>query len=448
MPTVPPSADLVIRPCPIAELVPDPANPRQMPDEQMAALMRSIEQFGFVEPVVVRRADRLVIGGHQRAEAARRLGFTHVPIVEVDLTDEQCRTLNVALNRIHGEWDLPKLAEILQALPEDLARLTGFDEEAMRRVVHEAEAVLRALQAEKDLDAVPAPPDEAITKPGDVWLLGRHRLLCGDAGSEADLDRLLDGGAVHLAHCDPPYNVKVEPRSNNAIAAGLSSFSSYGQHHQGFDLARHPEKAKATHERLRAKDRPLQNDFMSDEEFAVLLRRWFGNMARVLLAGRAFYVWGGFSNLANYPPALRDVGLYFSQSIVWDKQHPVLTRKDFMTAHEQCFYGWKEGAAHVFYGPNNVPDLWPVKKLNHTAMVHLTEKPVELAVRAITYSTVPGENVLDLFGGSGSTLIAAETTNRTAFLMELDPLYADVIVQRFEQVTGTKAERVPAEDAR
>jgi DNA modification methylase len=169
------------------------------------------------------------------------------------------------------------------------------------------------------------------------------------------------------------------------------------------------------------------------------LRAWFGNAARVLLPGRGFYIWGGYANCANYPSALKEAGLYFSQSIIWDKQHPVLTRKDFMGAHEWCFYGWKEGAAHEFFGPNNAADLWQVKKLNHTAMVHLTEKPVELASRAIQYSSRPDENVLDLFGGSGSTMAAAEQTGRNAYLMELDTLYCDVIVQRFEKLTGQPA---------
>ena len=136
--------------------------------------------------------------------------------------------------------------------------------------------------------------------------------------------------------------------------------------------------------------------------------------------------------------------MYFAQAIIWDKEHPVLTRKDFMGAHEWCFYGWKEGAGHKFFGPNNATDLWHVKKINPNKMVHLTEKPVELAVRAMQYSSQTGENVLDLFGGSGSTLIAAEQTGRKAFLMELDAPYCDVIVQRFENFTGKKAQREPA----
>jgi DNA modification methylase len=178
------------------------------------------------------------------------------------------------------------------------------------------------------------PPDEAVTQPGDLWILGDHRLLCGDSSSPADLDRLLNGSAIHLINSDPPYNVKVEPRSNNAIAAGLSSFAG-PKHHQSLDVARHPEKSKPTG-KMRAKDRPLANDFMSDEAFNVMLDAWFGNMSRVLQPGRGFYVWGGYANCANYPPFLKKHDLYFSQAIIWDKQHPVLTRKDFMGAHEWC----------------------------------------------------------------------------------------------------------------
>src|SRR5690606_19295884 len=195
--------------------------------------------------------------------------------------------------------------------------------------------------------------------------------------------------------------------------------------------------------KLRAKDRPLANDFVTDEAFDELLDAWFGNLARVLEPGRGFYIWGGYANLGNYPPYLKKHELYFSQGIVWDKQHPVLTRKDLMGAFSICLYGWREGAAHVYPGPRNAPALWHVMKINPQSMVHLTEKPVELAVRAMQYSSRAGENVLDLFGGSGSTLIAAQQTGRRAFLMELDPLYCDVIVQRYEQFTGEKGEQRP-----
>jgi DNA modification methylase len=215
-------------------------------------------------------------------------------------------------------------------------------------------------------------------------------------------------------------------------------------HHQRFDVERHPEKSKPTSKKMRAKDRPLTNDFMDPEEFTRLLHEWFSNIARVLLPGRAYYCWAGYSNLGNFPPILKACGLYFSQAIIWTKGHAVLTRKDFMGDFELAFYGWKEGAAHQFFGPNNVTDVWSVQKINPQNMVHLTEKPVELAVRALQYSSRRGENVLDLFAGSGSTLIGAEQTGRRAFLLEIDPLYCDVIVQRWQNFTGRKAKRAPA----
>lgn len=317
--------------------------------------------------------------------------------------------------------------------------LTGFSADEVRELLHaEVEPGLT------DPDEVPEPPDEPLSKVGDLVLLDQHRVLCGDSGKTEDVDRLVEGAPIHLVNTDPPYGVKVEPRSNNAIAGGLSSFASYGNSDPGRDVARHPEKAKPTHRKLRAKDRPMLNDFLPDAAFAQALRGWFGQIARVLLPGRAAYIWGGYGNCGNYPPALREAGLHFSQTLIWDKEHAVLTRKDFMGQHEWCFYAWREGAAHKFYGPNNVTDLWRVKKVSPQKMIHLTEKPVELAVRAMQYSSRPGEHVLDLFGGSGSTLIAAEQTGRRAFVMELDPLYCDVIVQRWEQFTGKKAQRCAA----
>jgi len=285
---------------------------------------------------------------------------------------------------------------------------------------------------------IPEPPDAAKTKPGDLWLLGNHRLLCGDSGKPKDVDRLLAGAAIHVVNTDPPYNVQVEPRSNNAISSGLSSFAGT-KHHQRFDVNRHPKKSKPTSKKMRARDRPLANDYVSEDAFAAMLLAWFGNLARVLLPGRLFFIWGGCSNIRNYPHALEKSGLYFSQQIIWHKMHPVLTRKCFMGDHEWCFFGWREGAAHQFFGPPNISDVWSVQKVNPQSMQHLTEKPVELAVRAIQYGSWSGENVLDLFGGSGSTLIAAEQTGRRAFLMELDCLYCDVIISRWERFSGQKA---------
>jgi DNA modification methylase len=414
---------------PISSIRPYESNPR-INDAAVDAVAASIKEFGFRQPIVVDEQGVIIVG-HTRYKAALKLGLETVPVhVAVGLSPAQAKAYRIADNQTAtmSSWDddkLPLELAALQGMDFDLG-LTGFS----------ADELLRLLGSETndgltDPDAVPEPPDEPITKPGDLWLLGKHRLLCGDSSRPEDVDRLLEGAAIHLVNTDPPYNVRVEPRSNNAIDAGLSTF----------ERTTPPEKAQAAGNKLRARDRPLSNDFVSEQEFGRLLRAWFGNVARVLLPGRGFYIWGGYSNCGNYPPVLRECGLYFSQGIVWDKQHPVLTRKDFMGCFELAFYGWREGAAHQFFGPNNAPDLWPIKKVNPQSMVHLTEKPVELAGRAIEYSSKPGENVLDLFGGSGSTLIAAEQAGRRAFLMELDPLYADVIVQRYERFTGQKAER-------
>jgi len=430
----------------IDDIRPYDRNPR-LNDDAVDAVADSLREFGFRQPIVV-DADGVIIVGHTRWKAAKKLGLAKVPVhVATDLPPEKVKAYRIADNKTGelAEWDLEILPIELSDLREsgfDM-NLLAFDEEELGQLLSSAAGVTEGLT---DADQVPEPPDEAITQRGDIWVLGDHRLMCGDSCSVVDLDRLLDGATIDLVNMDPPYNVKVEPRSNTAIAAGLSSFTNKKAqlHHQGFDQARgitDPSKAK---KKMRAKDRPLANDFVSDEAFDEMLLGWFGNASRVLKPGGSFYIWGGYANLGNYPGPLKACGFYFSQGIVWDKQHPVLTRKDFMGAFEICFYGWKEGAGHKFYGPNNATDLWHVKKVNPQAMVHLTEKPVELAVRAIQYSSKPGQNVLDLFGGSGSTLIGCEQTGRHAYLMELDPPYCDVIVKRWEEFTGKKAVRIEA----
>lgn len=492
-----------IKMTPIHEVKPYDKNPRDN-DAAVDAVAESIKRFGFRQPIVV-DGDGVIVCGHTRWKAAQKLEMDLVPVhVAEDLDENQIRDYRVIDNKTGelAEWN----KDLLSVELSDLAvtgidwGLFGFDVDELAQLADTAAGVKPGLT---NPDDVPAPPDAATTQPGDIWLLGDHRLMCGDSSSPADLDRLLDGQPIHLVNTDPPYNVKVEPRSNNAIAAGLSSFKT--THHQASDLARDPGKAKPTKNKLRAKDRPLANDFVTDEAFDKLLDAWFGNIARVLQPGRGFYIWGGYSNCGNYPPVLNDHGLYFSQAIIWIKEHPVMTRKDFMGNHEWCFYGWREGAAHIFLGAANATDCWTmkrshrgdvrlgsgvrieskdgsridllppdpdrkirtvqiddganvhgltetsdvwfVKKVNPQSMVHLTEKPVELAVRAMQFSSRPGENVLDLFGGSGSTLIGAEQTGRRAFLMELDPLYCDVIVERWEKFTGKKAARYDANGA-
>ncbi|MGH2271899.1 DNA modification methylase [Anaerohalosphaeraceae bacterium U12dextr] len=409
-------------------------NPR-INDKAVDAVAASLKEFGFRQPIVVDK-DGIIIVGHTRYKAAVKLGLEKVPVhVAKDLTDAQIKAYRIADNQTAtlADWNyelLPIELKDLAGMEFDLD-LLGFGEEELGKLLEQ-----EVKDGLTDPDDVPLPPDEPTTKRGDIWILGNHRLMCGDSGSAADLDRLLNGQPIHLVNTDPPYNVCVAPRSQNARAAAAASDNYTGQ--QGMDEAIQG-KAHKTTDKMRPKDRPLANDFVSDQEFVKLLQAWFGNIKRVLIPGRSYYIWGGYSNIYNYPNVLKECELYFSQMIIWVKEHPVLTRKDFMGNHEWCFYGWSEGAAHLFFGPANITDVWSVKKVNPQSMIHLTEKPVELAVRAMQYSSQVGENVLDLFGGSGSTLIAAEQTGRKAFLMELDPPYCDVIVQRWEKFTGKKA---------
>lgn len=321
----------------IGDIRPYPNNPRTN-DNAVDAVAASIREYGWRQPIVV-DSDGVIICGHTRYKAAQKLGMDQVPVhVATDLSPEKIRAYRIADNQSAdlADWNYDLLPIELKELGEggyDLG-LLGFDADELAKLLDTG-----VNEGLTDPDDVPEPPDEAVTQPGDLWILGNHRLLCGDSSSPADLDRLLAGAAIHLCNTDPPYNVKVEPRSNNAIAAGLSSFSNDGASGRlkqgqgnaasfGVDHETGKPKHAATHKKLRPKDRPLANDFVSDEAFDQLLDDWFGNIARVLLPGRCFYIWGGYANCGNYPPVLKKHGLYFSQSIIWDKQHPVLTRKE------------------------------------------------------------------------------------------------------------------------
>jgi ParB-like chromosome segregation protein Spo0J len=264
----------------VSEIKPYENNPRHN-DDAVDAVAASIREFGFRQPIVVDEQDVIIVG-HTRYKAALKLGLETVPVhVAVGLTAAQAKAYRLADNQTAtmSGWDDDKLPLELAQLQEmgfDLD-LTGFSGDELLRLLGS-----ETNEGQGDPGAVPEPPDQPVTQLGDVWLLGKHRLLCADSSKPEDVDRLLDGAAVHLVNTDPPYNVRVEPRSNNAIAAGLSSFAGYGNSDPGRDVVRCPEKAEPTTKKLRAKDWPLANDFVSDEEFDRLLRAWFGNIARVL----------------------------------------------------------------------------------------------------------------------------------------------------------------------
>ena len=431
---------MIVESVAISSITEDPSNVRIHGEKNIEAIKGSLRKFGQQKPVVVGPGN-VLIAGNGTIAAAKALGWTTISIVRSDLAGAQATAYAIADNRSAelAEWDdenLTKQLVAIQAEDAELAAATGFLDDDIGRLIDETNT------SEVNDDAPPEPMDDAISRTGDVWVLGDHRLMCGDSSKREDLVSLLAGKTIQMVNTDPPYNVKVEPRSNNAIAAGNSSFEhspGYANHRgrAGQPTDGHAAPHKIT--KLRPKDRPLANDFLPPEEFERMLNAWFGNLAFAMDPGAAFYIWGGYANCANYPPALKENGLYFSQSIIWNELHPVLTRKDYMGAHEWCFYGWKEGAGHHYYGANNETDLWEVKKVNPQSMVHLTEKPVELAVRAINNSSQRGENVLDLFGGSGSTIMGCEHTGRRGFSMEMDPSYCDVIVKRWQNATKRDA---------
>jgi hypothetical protein len=360
----------------------------------------SIREYGFRQPIVV-DGDGVIVCGHTRWKAAQKLSLAKVPVhVAKDLTPEQVRAYRIADNKTAelAEWDMDLLAVELGALREldiDLASL-GFDEDELAKLF--GGDVKDGLT---DPDSCPRRPTRRPRDPATSGCSAsiaplRRQLVTDRRRSPAR--RPADPSRQHRPAVQREGRAALEQRDRRralvlqrreADAPPVDGRRAAPREVEG-DAQAAPREGPAARQRLRDR-RGVRR----------LLDAWFGNMARVLeLPGRGFYIWGGYANLGNYPPFLKKHELYFSQGIVWDKQHPVLTRKDFMGAFEIAFYGWREGAAHLYLGPNNATDLWHVKKVNPQSMVHLTEKPVELAVRAMQYSSRPGENVLDLFGGS------------------------------------------------
>lgn len=400
----------------ISDLKPAAYNPRKIEPKELNKLVKSIKTFGFVEPVVINK-DNTIIGGHQRLKAAQKMGMTEVPVVQVDIPKGQEKALNLALNRISGEWDETKLAEVLVQLTKEEREQSGFDEDEI------AKAIGAAINGEED-DFDTTPPVEPKTKLGDLYELGEHRLLCGDSCDLEQVKQLMRGEQADMAWTDPPYNVNYEGGN------GLK----------------------------------IENDSMDDLKFRRFLTDAFKNMAWVLGEGCPFYIAHASSESYNFVGAVKDAGLLFKQTIVWVKDRLVLGRQDYQWRHEPILYGWKPGSAHKWYGEFDKTTVldqsrkfedWSKEELIDLAKgietdilriekpskskEHPTMKPIALIASALQNSSQLGGVVLDLFGGSGSTLIACEQLGRKCRIMELSPAYCDVIVNRWEKLTGKKA---------
>ena len=369
----------------------------------MAQIAASIAEFGFVNPVLV-GADGVIIAGHARVMAARKLGLTEAPVIVLDhLSQAQRRALVIADNRLaeNAGWDEEMLRVELEALREDDFHLDllGFEDAEIEALLAESD---EAVTGNTDDDAVPEAPEAAVTIPGDVWLLGDHRLLCGDATQIEAVEKVLAGGLADMVFSDPPYNVN------------------YGA---------------TMKDKLRGKKRKIANDDLGNG-FERFLRDACTNILAVTKG--AIYICMSSSELHTLYRAFTEAGGHWSTFIIWAKNTFTMGRSDYQRQYEPILYGWKEGTDHYWCGARDQGDVWFVKKPVANDL-HPTMKPVELVERAIRNSSKSRDTVLDPFAGSGSTLIACEKTGRRARLMEIDPPYCDVVISRWESHTGKKA---------
>jgi site-specific DNA-methyltransferase (adenine-specific) len=397
---------------PVDRLTPYERNARTHSSEQVAQIAASIVEFGFTNPILVDSHDG-IIAGHGRLMAAQELGLKTVPVVVLDhLSERQRKAYILADNQLalNAGWDTDLLRAELQDLAEqefDLS-LIGFSDEELADLLPEIEELP---PEDADADAVPEPPADPVTKPGDVWLLGKHRVMCGDSTAITDVERLMAGGKADLLLTDPPYNVAL-----------------------GMDET--PEEAKKRNRRTDGLT--IQNDKMSDDDFRQFLRDVYSAADAVMKPGAVFYIWHADSEGYNFRGAARDVSWHVRQCLIWNKNSLVMGRQDYHWKHEPCLYGWKEGAAHYWGSDRTQTTVLDFNKPSRNGE-HPTMKPVELFQYQLENSSKGKGVVLDLFGGSGTTAIACEKTGRHARLMELDPRYCDVIVKRWQQFTGKRA---------
>ena len=382
-----------------AKLVPAEYNPRTISNHQAEALKRSLDRWGFVEPIVANKRSGNIIGGHQRVDAALALAVAKVPVHWVDLDEDSEKALNIALNKISGDWDDELLAQLLTDLEktgQELADL-GFDPDELQAII---DAAAPTPELMGDLDEIPEPPAEPITQPGDLWQLGTHRLLCGDSTKAEDVARLMDGAKADAVITDPPYGVDYDGGTTKRTK--LAGDDSAGLYLPALQAA-----------------------------------------YAVIADCAACYLWFSDSRPIDVFSAVYEAGYAVRSVIVWNKdvaQFGALSAQ-YKQKHEPCLYLHKKGKSPKWYGPTNETTVWDIKR-NSKNENHPTEKPVAVIQRPMLNSSKPGDLILDLFGGSGTTIISAEQTGRRCFAMEISPAYCDVTVMRWQNATGQKAERV------
>lgn len=405
----------------IESLLPYARNSRTHSDEQTAQIAASIKEFGFTNPVLIDNENQ-IIAGHGRVLAARKLQLKVVPCIRLGyLTETQKKAYVIADNKLalNSGWDDEMLAlEIAELKDEDFEiELLGFTDDELAGL---AEQIAEEVEGLTDEDDAPAVPDEAKTKLGDIYKLGKHRLMCGDSTSIDALDKLMDGTLADLVVTDPPYGVSYADKNRSLNASGRGN-------------------------RIQT---PIKNDHLQGDELKDFFLVAFSSMFIAMKPGAPFYVFApqGGEQMMMMMMMMQESCLPVRHELIWVKNNHVLGRADYHYKHEPVLYGWKEGAGHPWYGERNKFSIWNINKPNQSKL-HPTMKPVELVEIPITNSSKGQDVILDLFGGSGTTLIACEKTNRQARLMELDPKYCDVIVKRWEEFTGKKAELINGDDS-
>lgn len=362
-------------------------NPRKN-DQAVEAVASSIRSFGFKVPIII-DSNNVIIAGHTRLKASKKLGYTEVPcLIASDLTSEQVKAFRLADNKVSelAEWDLDKLNEELSFIEMDMEQF-GFED---------LEQELERDVLEDDFDENEELPITPYAKKGDIFLLGNHRLMCGDSTIADDVAKLTDGKQMDMIFTDPPYNVDYEGSTGMKI----------------------------------------QNDKQKDEDFYNFLSSAFINMANSVKPGGAIYCCHADTEGLNFRTAFKNAGFKLAECLIWVKNSLVLGRQDYHWRHEPILYGWKEGGAHYFVDDRTQDTIWEYNKPKANNL-HPTMKPLELVGKAIKNSSRKGELILDLFGGSGSSLIASEQIERNAYLMELDERYVDVIVKRYLKFVQT-----------
>ena len=380
---------------PIEELNPYENNAKLHPKEQIDQIVRSMEEFGNNDPIAIDENNG-IIEGHGRLLALKQMGEKEVPVIRLKhLTDEQKRAYILAHNQLTLNTGFDE--EILAA---ELESIVGIDMADFGFDLDVVDVVEELTDVEEDSDFDVTPPKEPKSKPGDLYQLGNHRLLCGDSTSLDDVAKLMGGEQADMLLTDPPYNVAYEGATEDKLT--------------------------------------IQNDDMEDEDFRQFLRDVYASADSAMKPGASFYIWHADSEGYNFRGAAHDVGWTIRQCLIWNKNTLVLGRQDYHWKHEPCLYGWKDGASHNWYGNRKQTTVMDFDKPTRNGE-HPTMKPVPLFAYQMEMSSKKGDNVLDLFGGSGTTMIAAEQLGRNAYLMELDPRYVDVIVNRWEELTGQKA---------